>query len=61
MVKSSEKIDAWKYLKFNYIMPTEEKFNRLRFVLNVLRPGSFWVDDIKIIGSDGKSVIPTSR
>jgi len=42
-------------------MPTEEKFDRLRFVLNILSSGSFWVDDMKIVGSDGNSVIPTSR
>ncbi|MBU4486293.1 MAG: carbohydrate binding domain-containing protein [Candidatus Delongbacteria bacterium] len=61
IVRSSEKIDSWKYYEHKYTMPKEEKFNRFRFELNVLSKGSFWIDDIKIVGSDGKSLDPTSR
>jgi len=61
IVKSSEKIDTWKYFEYKYKMPTVDKFNRLRFLLNILSPGSFWIDDIKIVKSDGKSIIPTSQ
>lgn len=61
IVKSSEKIDSWKYYEYKYTMPTEEKFDRLRFAINILSKGSFWIDDITIIGNDGNSVIPTSR
>jgi len=61
IVKSNEKIDSWKYFEYKYTMPTEEKFNRLRFAMNVLSMGSFWIDDINIVGSNGKNVKPTSR
>ncbi len=61
IVKSSENLDAWRYYEYEYNMPREEKFSRLRFVLNILSEGHFWIDDIKIIGVDGKSVAPTSR
>lgn len=61
IVKSNEKIDSWKYFEYTYTMPAEEEFDRIRFELNVLSKGSFWVDDINIVGNDGKSVIPTSK
>lgn len=61
IVSSSEEIDTWKYFEHKYTMPTDKKFGRLRFALNVLSSGSFWIDDIRIVGSDGESVIPTSK
>lgn len=61
IVKSSKNIDDWRYYEYNYQMPQGEKFKRLRFVLNVLSAGSFWIDDIRIVGNDGISVNPTSR
>jgi hypothetical protein len=61
IIKSSENLESWKYFKYAYTMPIGEKFNRIRFELNVLSAGSFWIDDIIIVGSDGKSVIPTSK
>ena len=61
IVRSREQIDSWKYFNFEYQMPQEAKFNRLRFAMNVLSKGSFWIDDIRIMDSNGKSVTPTSR
>ena len=60
IVKSSEETDTWKYFEHTYMMPTEAKFDRLRFELSILSKGSFWIDGINIVGSDGKSVSPTS-
>lgn len=56
IVKSKEKIDTWKYFEYDYKMPPEEKFKRIRFQMNILQPGSFWIDDIKIEGINGKQV-----
>ena len=58
IVKSKETIDTWKHFEYNYKMPLEKKFDRIRFEMNILNPGSFWIDDIKIEGINGKSVIP---
>jgi len=61
IVKSKQKIDTWKHFEYNYKMPLEKKFDTIRFKMNILSPGSFWIDDIKIEGINGKSVIPTAR
>ena len=46
VVKSKEKIDAWRQFEITYTIP--EKMKALRFEMNILKPGSFWIDDIKI-------------
>ena len=58
IVKSKEKIDTWEHFEYDYKMPPEKKFKRIRFEMNILQPGSFWIDDIKIERINGKSVIP---
>lgn len=45
-VESKESIPDWKMFEYDYKMPME--FETIRFELNVLKPGSFWIDDIKI-------------
>ncbi len=61
IVKSKEKIDTWKHYEYNYKMPSENKFDRIRIEMNILHPGSFWIDDITIEGINGKSVLLTTR
>jgi len=61
IVQSKQKIDTWKHFEYNYKMPLEKKFDRIRFKMNILNPGSFWIDDIKIEGINGESVILTAR
>jgi hypothetical protein len=46
MLISSEKTEGWKLIANQYTIPAE--MNRLRFELNVISPGSFWIDDVKI-------------
>ena len=46
VIVSKESINTWKKLEYNYKMPSD--FKRIRFDLNILQPGSFWIDDIKI-------------
>ena len=48
VVESSEPIPEWKKFEHDYRMPME--FETIRFELIVLKPGSFWIDDIKIEG-----------
>jgi len=61
IVKSKDTIETWKQFEYQYTMPSEGKFDRLRFELNILHPGNFLIDDIKIEGINHKSVIPTTR
>ena len=57
MVKSKDTIEAWTYFEHQYRMPLGKKFRSIRFYLNILQPGSFWIDDVKIEGPDGHSVV----
>ena len=61
IVKSRESTNTWKHFEHDYKMPTEKEFDRVRFGMSILQPGSFWIDDIRIEGTSGKSVIPTAR
>jgi hypothetical protein len=46
MLINAEKIDDWKLIENQYTIP--QGMNRLRFELNVLSPGNFWIDDVNI-------------
>ena len=48
IVRTRESIITWKHYEHEYTMPPE--FDRLRFELNVLRPGIFWIDEVTIGG-----------
>ena len=48
VVRSSAPIDSWQHFEHVYTMP--QGFNKVRFELNVLRPGTFWIDDVTISG-----------
>jgi hypothetical protein len=61
VVESGEPLPDWTLFEHDYKMPSEEKFNRIRFEMNVLQPGSFRIDDVKIEGINGESVTPTAR
>ena len=61
IVKSSESTSTWKRFEHDYQMPTGKKFDRIRFEMNILQPGSFWIDDVRIEGLNGESVKPTAR
>ena len=60
IVKSKEKTEEWKYFEYDYKMPLEETFDRIRFEMNVLHPGTFWIDDIKIESINGNGVVPAT-
>ncbi|MBI4468575.1 MAG: carbohydrate binding domain-containing protein [Acidobacteria bacterium] len=52
IVQSADTIATWRYYEHKYRMPPE--FDRIRFELNILRPGTFWIDEVTIRGiSDG--------
>jgi hypothetical protein len=48
IVRSSETIATWKHYEHRYTMP--QGFKRLRFELNILAPGIFWIDEVTISG-----------
>lgn len=50
IVRSRETIAEWRHYEYEYAMPAE--YDQLRFELNVLRPGTFRVDDVTIEGLD---------
>lgn len=44
-IKENEQIDDWKLLEYEIDVP---KDRWLRMELNILQPGSFWIDDVRI-------------
>ena len=42
----SEPIEEWKRMEYEFRMP--EDYERLRLELNVLKPGTFWIDDLNV-------------
>jgi len=46
VVRSQDTIPAWHHIVYTYSVPS--KYSKIRFDLNVLQPGRFWIDDIKI-------------
>ena len=45
LIKENEQIDDWKLLEYEIDVP---KDRWLRMELNILQPGTFWIDDIRI-------------
>lgn len=48
VVRTDESIGAWRHYQLDYTLPS--KYDRLRLEMNVLRPGTFWIDDVTISG-----------
>ena len=48
VIRSAKRIAQWRYVEYAYHMPRE--FDILRLELNVLRPGTFRIDDLSISG-----------
>lgn len=46
IVQSDEAIAAWRYYEHELTLPPEAA--RIRFEVNVVRPGTFWIDDVSI-------------
>jgi len=46
IVKSQETIDNWQLFEYYYTIP--EKMKAIRIEMNILQPGTFWIDDLKI-------------
>ncbi len=45
LIESSEELEDWKYLHYKIHVPKER---HLRMELNILSPGTFWIDDVQI-------------
>ncbi|HAQ18650.1 MAG TPA: hypothetical protein DCR40_05360 [Prolixibacteraceae bacterium] len=45
VLKSKETFDTWRLFEYLYTIPPKVW---IRFEMNILQPGSFWIDDIKI-------------
>ena len=59
VIKTSKTIEDWEKIEYQYEMPSDENYDRFRFELNVLSPGSFWIDDVRITSADGILLEPT--
>jgi hypothetical protein len=46
IVRSRETIAAWKHYQYEYTIPQD--FKRIRFELNIVQPGTFWIDEVTI-------------
>ena len=46
LIESDEQIEDWKYLEYEISV---QKDWHLRMELNILQPGTFWIDDIQIV------------
>jgi hypothetical protein len=46
IVNSDETIDDWQLFEYYYTIP--ENMKAIRIELNILKPGTLWIDDIKI-------------
>ena len=45
LIESDQQIEDWKYLE--YEISVQEDWH-LRMQLNILQPGTFWIDDVRI-------------
>ena len=46
IVRSNETITSWQLFEYTYTI--QPGMNNIRFEMNLLQPGSFWIDDFKI-------------
>jgi len=46
IMKSNDSFNEWKIVEYKYVLPS--KMNSLRFELNILKPGIFWIDNFNI-------------
>ncbi|HCS20332.1 MAG TPA: hypothetical protein DIW47_07190 [Bacteroidetes bacterium] len=46
IVMTGDEIPEWKQYTYSYVVP--DKMNALRFEVNVLQAGTFWIDDVRI-------------
>ena len=46
LIESNERIEDWKYFEYKINVPKER---HLRMELNILKPGTFWIDDVQIV------------
>ena len=55
-VRTDSTFGEWWHYQWEYAMP--EKMERLRLELNVLRPGTLWIDDVRLTRRSGEEVKP---
>lgn len=46
LLLTDDDINEW--TQFNYSIPISDEFDELRMEINILRPGMFWIDEIKL-------------
>ena len=46
LIQTSEQINDWQ--QYEYSVPIAEEFDQIRLEVNILKPGTFWIDDVRI-------------
>ena len=46
LIEGDQQIEDWKYLEYEISVPKDW---HLRMQLNILQPGTFWIDDVQIV------------
>ena len=46
LLQTTEQINDWK--RYEYSVLVTEEFDQIRLEVNILKPGTFWIDDIQI-------------
>jgi hypothetical protein len=46
LLQTSDQTNDWK--QYVYVVPVTEEFDQIRLEVNILKPGTFWIDDIQI-------------
>jgi len=46
LLQTSDQTNDWK--QYVYGVPVTEEFDQIRLEVNILKPGTFWIDDIQI-------------
>ncbi len=60
VIRTDVKIMEWEKYEYQYTMPEDKKFDNIRFELNILQPGTFWIDDIRIEDAEGSLLSPAA-
>lgn len=60
IIRSKETFNQWRRFECSYTIPPGPKMH-LRLELNVVQPGTFWIDDLQIVKVDEKADVPDDQ
>jgi uncharacterized protein (TIGR03067 family) len=60
IIRSKETFNEWRRFECTYTIPLKPKMH-LRLELNVVQPGTFWIDDIQVVKVDETAAVPDEQ